>query len=317
MEFWKFVQKKLEQEKRIMLMAVIESNGSSPGRRGFKMAVTEDKELAGSVGGGIMEYDIVELGFAMLQLGKSGPVMKKQIHKTGTYENHSGMICSGDQTIVLMALDKSHKDSVDKIIESLYSAKSGILKLSPKGMEFFPTGLQEKQLITEIHNEANWEYRELTSFRNHLFIIGAGHVGLAVSKLMKDLGFVVELFDDRKELSTFENNPYADKKHLIDYSEIDKFVPQGESIYVVIMTFGHQSDQEVLIKLIDKNFKYLGLMGSRSKIATLFEKTGIASSKEKITRVHAPIGIPINSKTPMEIAVSIAAEIIKIKNTED
>jgi xanthine dehydrogenase accessory factor len=140
---------------------------------------------------------------------------------------------------------------------------------------------------------------------------------LAVSKLMKDLGFVVEIFDDRKALSTFENNPYADKKHLINYDDIDKLVPQGESIYVVIMTFGHQSDQEVLVKLIDKNFKYLGLMGSKSKIATLLEKTGIASSKEKLARVHAPIGLSINSKTPMEIAVSIAAEIIQIKNTED
>lgn len=316
MEIWKFIKKNLEQEKRVMLLVVIDSNGSSPGRQGFKMAISEDKELAGSVGGGIMEYDIVELGSAMLQLGKPGPVMKKQIHNKRSKENQSGMICSGDQTIVLIALDKSHRLTVDQIIESLESAKSGILKLSPKGFEFLPSGIQRKQIIAEIHNEANWEYKELTSFRHHLCIIGAGHVGLALSKLMKDLGFIVEIFDDRDGLSTFENNIYVDKKHKIDYSDIDKLVPQGDDVYVVIMTFGHQSDQDVLVKLIDKNFKYLGLMGSKTKIASIFNKTKISADSEHMAKLHAPIGISINSKTPMEIAVSIAAEIIKIKNSE-
>jgi len=144
MEIWKFIKKNLEQEKRVMLLVVIESNGSSPGRQGFKMAISEDKQLAGSVGGGIMEFDIVELGSAMLQLEKPGPVMKKQIHNAHSAENKSGMICSGDQTIVLIALDKSHQQAVDQIIDSLDSAKSGLLKLSPKGFEFLPSGIQRK-----------------------------------------------------------------------------------------------------------------------------------------------------------------------------
>jgi len=313
MEFWKFIKNKLAEEKRMMLLAVIESSGSSPGRRGFKMVITEDKELAGSVGGGIMEYDAVELGYAMLQLGKTGPVMKKQIHKADK-EEKSGLDCSGDQTIVLLAINNNHKEIVDKIIESLHAAKSGILKLSPKGLDFKSTGIQNKQIITEIHNEEHWEYRELTSYRNLLCIIGAGHVGLALSKIMKDLGFTVEIFDDRETLSTFENNHFADKKHKINYENVDKLVPQGEEVYVVIMTFEHQSDQLVLGKLIDNHFKYLGMMGSKKKITTLFDNLGISTDSEKMAKLHAPIGIPISSKTPMEIAVSIAAEIIQIKN---
>ncbi len=317
MELWKFIKNKLEHDKRIMLMVVIESNGSSPGRQGFKMAVSEDKELCGSIGGGTMEYDIVELGSAMLQLGKTGPVMKKQIHKTNSGEKASGMICSGDQTIVLMSMDSTHLKAVDQIIESLDNAKSGILKLSPKGFEFISSGIQRKQIITEIHNEAYWAYNELTSYRNLLCIVGAGHVCLALSKLMKDLGFAVEIFDDRVGLSTFENNQFADKKHKIDYKEIDKFVPQGENVYVVIMTFGHQSDQEVLVKLIDNHFRYLGLMGSKTKITTISQQTGISAKSEKNPNYHAPIGVPIKSKTPMEIAVSIAAEIIQVKNSAE
>jgi len=132
---------------------------------------------------------------------------------------------------------------------------------------------------------------------------------------MKDLGFIVEIFDDREGLSTFDNNTFADKKHQVDYADIDNYIPQGDGVYVVIMTFGHQSDQDVLLKLIDKNFKYLGLMGSKTKIASIFKHTGINAESEKASRLHAPIGISIHSKTPMEIAVSIAAEIILVKNS--
>jgi xanthine dehydrogenase accessory factor len=74
MKLWNFIKTKLSESKRIMLLVVIDSQGSSPGRQGFKMAVCEDSTLEGSVGGGVMEYNIVELGKAMLQLGRTGPI---------------------------------------------------------------------------------------------------------------------------------------------------------------------------------------------------------------------------------------------------
>ncbi|MFN8257014.1 MAG: XdhC family protein [Bacteroidales bacterium] len=315
MELWKFIAQKLESENNIMLLVVIESNGSSPGRQGFKMAVTDKKELAGSVGGGIMEFDIVELAYTMLQLGKSGTFIKKQVHKTNSVENTARMMCSGDQTIAMTVLDKNKKDLIHQILNSIENPKPGILKLSPKGLSFQPGISQQKAIIAEIHNEANWEYRELLNLKNLICIIGAGHVSLALSKIMKDLDFNVEVFDDRNEITTLENNKFADKKYKVDYNEIDKFIPQGENVYVVIMTFEHQSDQDVLVKLADKKFKYLGLMGSVSKISAIYENTGIDKKLKDFKHLHAPVGIPIHSKTPVEIAVSIAGEIIKVKNS--
>lgn len=314
MEIWEFIKQKIEQNKKLMLLLVIDSNGSSPGRKGFKMAVCADGELFGSVGGGTMEFDIVELGRAMLQLGRSGPVMKRQIHRTNAVEDKSGMICSGEQTIVLMAIDKGYLEIISQIVDSTANEKTGVLRISTDGLKFMPEGVLNQPVETYIENEANWEYKEQIAYKNRVCIIGAGHVGLALSKLMKDLGFIVEIFDDRKDLNTLDANVYADKKHLVDYALIDQLVPQGDGVYVVIMTFGHKSDQEVLSKLMDKKFKYLGLMGSKTKVAKTYQNIGYQPDKEGAQKVYAPIGLSISSKTPMEIAVSIAAEIIRVKN---
>jgi len=313
-KFWNFVKSKLDESKKIMLLVVIDSKGSSPGRLGFKMAVCEDAVLEGSVGGGIMEYDIVELGKAMLELGRPGPVLKKQIHKTNSGDDHSGMICSGEQTIVLLGLNENHKDIVNQIINNIDNNEAGVLKLSPQGLSFHPERTLNTATNSVIRSESEWEFNQLVGYRSRICIIGAGHVGLALSKLMKDLDFTVEIFDDRKDLNTLLNNVYADKKHVIDYAQIDQVVPQGANVYVVIMTFGHKSDQDVLASLIGKNYKYLGLMGSKAKVAKIYKTIGHKPDEEGTAKVFSPIGLNIKSKTPMEIAVSVAAEIISVKN---
>jgi xanthine dehydrogenase accessory factor len=114
-----------------------------------------------------------------------------------------------------------------------------------------------------------------------------------------------------------EQNQYAHEQHILEhYEAVDNLVPSGPDVYVVVMTLGYRSDLIVLNKLMEKSFAYLGLLGSEAKIAALKDelmKTGITQSGLK--NLHAPIGLKINSHTPEEIAVSIAAEIIKIKNT--
>ncbi len=315
MKFWNFIKIKLEETKKLMLLVVIDSQGSSPGRQGFKMAVCEDGELEGSVGGGVMEYNIAELGKAMLQLGRPGPLLKRQIHNSSASEDHSGMICAGEQTIILYELNKSHLDAVNQIVKNLHSDEKGVLTLSPEGLFFSESEKIDKPIKTKIVSEANWEYRQLIGYKNRICIIGAGHVGLALSKLMKDLDFIVEIFDDRKDLNTFCDNNYADKKHIVDYEKIAEVLPQGKSIYVVIMTFSHKSDQDVLASLIGKNFKYLGLMGSKTKVAKIYQSIGYKPGAHNSPKVYSPIGIQIKSKTPMEIAISIAAEIISVKNS--
>jgi xanthine dehydrogenase accessory factor len=110
-------------------------------------------------------------------------------------------------------------------------------------------------------------------------------------------------------------NAYAHEKHVVNYSNIGKYVGEGSGCYAVIMTFGHQADEQVLKQLAGKKLRYLGMLGSPAKIAQIFaslKKQGVSAASLK--KVHAPVGLPIHSHTPEEIAISIAAEIISIKN---
>jgi xanthine dehydrogenase accessory factor len=317
MNIWKFIQGKLVQNIDLMLMVVLESNGSSPGKQGFKMAVTKAKSLFGSIGGGSMEFEMVELAHSLLNSGKFSPFLKKQIHSEGEGDEHTGSLCSGSQMIAFFPLNHNYLPEIEKICQSSESLGNGIIRISNRTFEYIKHEVLETPFQTNITSENEWEYVEKPGKLNRICIIGAGHVGLALSKIMRDLDFIVEIYDDRLGLNTFENNEYVNKKLKIDYRNIDKLLVEGDNVYVVIMTFGHKSDQLVLQKLLNKEFKYLGMMGSQSKVKKIFQNIGLNQNKVDIKKVHAPIGIPINSQTPAEIAISIAAEIIKIKNELD
>ena len=96
---WKLIAQSLQQNLAVMLLYVLESNGSSPGRQGFFMAVNAAGEMEGSIGGGIMEHKFVELAKEKLKAGNQEPDFKKKIHDKSVAAEQSGMICSGDQTI--------------------------------------------------------------------------------------------------------------------------------------------------------------------------------------------------------------------------
>jgi len=134
---------------------------------------------------------------------------------------------------------------------------------------------------------------------------------------MARLGFYVTQLDNRNELNTMTGNFFAHRKEVIEYEEIVEHIPEGLNTYVVLVSFGYRTDKIILKKLLGKRYRYLGMLGSEAKVNTLLkELSGEGFSEEILKQVHAPIGIPIHSQTPFEIAVSIAAEIIAVKNNE-
>jgi xanthine dehydrogenase accessory factor len=134
--------------------------------------------------------------------------------------------------------------------------------------------------------------------------------------MMSQLGFYVTVFDNRhKELTTFKNNSFAHNKQIIDYKNAAEVIPEGDQVYVAIMTFAHKNDMQVLEQLLDKNIKYLGMMGSDDKVASVFnELENPAIPRHKLNQLHPHIGLTIHSHTPDQIAVSKAAKIIQVKN---
>lgn len=150
-----------------------------------------------------------------------------------------------------------------------------------------------------------------------LIILGAGHVGRALSKLGKFLGFKVIVVDDREEYANKENFPDADEIIINDFESISQKCPVSKNDYIVIATRGHIHDLEALRSALRTDARYIGLVGSRRKRALLFKTlTDDGFSQEDINRVITPVGLPIGSVTPEEIAVSIMAQIIQFRRQD-
>ncbi len=309
-----------------MLLYVLESSGSSPGRQGFFMAVNANGEMEGSVGGGIMEHKFVEMAKERLGQPAPGsnpdgsqqsgePRIRKQFHDKSVPTNQSGMICSGEQTILLYPVREKEANVIRDIIHSLEQNKNGTLFFLPEAIRF-SEAIPTTNFHFEMRSEDDWEYEEKTGYKNQLFIIGGGHCALAFSKLMNSLDFYIRVYDERPDLKTLLQNEWAHEKTIVnDYAGLNDLIPAGDDHYVVIMTPGYRTDDIALRSLLNKEFRYLGMLGSKTKIDKLFADYSREGISDKWLRgIHTPIGLSIKSQTPEEIAVSIAAEIIRVKN---
>ena len=150
-----------------------------------------------------------------------------------------------------------------------------------------------------------------------LFIIGAGHVGLHLARVASEVGFHIHVIDDREKFANAERFPGAD----IVVEPIPEWLHRAElpaSSYVVIVTRGHQHDLDALRALAARDLKYLGLIGSRAKVARIYDALlAEGMPPESLERVHSPIGLEIGAVTPAEIAISILAELIAVSRGVD
>jgi len=151
-----------------------------------------------------------------------------------------------------------------------------------------------------------------------LYIVGAGHVGHQLARIAVEAGFRIHVIDDREKFANAERFPNAE---TIEVDDIGGWLHRAElpsTAYVVVVTRGHTHDFEAIRALAARDLRYLGLIGSRAKVARIFdalEAEGMPA--ECLARVHAPIGLDIGAITPAEIAVAILAELIAIRHGKD
>ncbi|MBK6368246.1 MAG: XdhC family protein [Flavobacteriales bacterium] len=350
LHLWRNALTALVRGEQCVLLVVVASDGSSPGRAGFKALVTSEGALFGSIGGGSMEHKLVELAKVRMTQISGGspeerrnpaatdpahvrssardpaevlmseaeafPFLKRQVHRADEPTDRSGMICSGEQTVVFFHLDQTVLPLLKHITGHLVNGRSVAVQLGPTGMRTDDIPGPSEHLAFQRNSDTDWTFSERLGVEQRMVILGAGHVGLALSRTMNQLGFHVHLMDDRADLNTMDANQWAQKRSVVEYETIGHIISDDPELYVVLVSFGYRTDDILVRQLIRKRFKYLGMMGSVEKIKTLMDglrKDGF--TEEEIDRVRAPIGVPIGSKTPEEIAVSIAAEIIGVKNS--
>ena len=317
LSIWKFVLNCIKTNTDSILMIVVESEGFSPGKPGFKMVVTENGNLSGSIGGGTMEYNMVEKARAMLSEKDTVPLLQTQIHDEESEIDKSDMICGGKQIILFFPLQTKYRGTIEEIIRTIEGNKTGKVTFSQSGISLISDSEGNENKIFKQVSEREWSYEEGIGIRNTVYIIGGGHVGLAVSRILSILDFYVVIIDDRSDVSTLRDNIYADEKVTLPFDKIQDYISEGDTSYVIIMTPSHRADEISLKQVINKNLAYMGMMGSSKKVKEVFDNLKEAGvTEEKLKRVHAPIGFPIKSNTPEEIAISIAAEIIQVKNSE-
>lgn len=148
-----------------------------------------------------------------------------------------------------------------------------------------------------------------------LYIIGAGHCGRALAEFALKTDFQVTVIDNRPDL--LSEAAFSPQVKLLpnDYDSLESVITFNEQAFIVIMTYGHVHDRQVLEYCLNRKFRYLGMIGSAKKVAETLERVrNNGFSDQQIKRIHAPIGLPIGSHTPAEIAISILAQMIAIRN---
>ncbi|MBN2009324.1 XdhC family protein [candidate division KSB1 bacterium] len=311
-----FILDCLKNSVKVVLAVVVTVEGSTPGKPGFKMAVAENGTMKGSVGGGVTEFELAEdIKKYFRGEGQLKSVQSYMLDKSPDATDDTP-ICGGTQAVVLYQCRQADIEIFERIIALNNRNISGVLKLSQDGITVISGDYREPNIIFEMISDIDWRYLEHFCIENIVYIIGGGHVGLALSRILATLDFYIVVIDDRRDINTITGNTFAHQIICHSYDRIDDVVPDADNSYIIIMTAGHKADELVLEKLIHKKAKYLGMMGSTKKVPHVFSnlrRKGI--SDDLIKKVHAPIGVQISSHTPAEIAISIAAELIQIKNS--
>jgi xanthine dehydrogenase accessory factor len=148
-----------------------------------------------------------------------------------------------------------------------------------------------------------------------VYIFGAGHVGYYLAKMAHEAGFGVHVIDDRAAFANSERFPFAVSVVVDDIPGWLERTTIPATAYAVIVTRGHRNDLDALRALAPRELRYIGLIGSRAKVARLYEQllSEINVDPARLERIHAPIGLDLGAVTPQEIAVSITAELIAVR----
>lgn len=306
----------LERGEPAVLCTVLSASGSSPRGAGARMAVFTD-EVCGTVGGGAVELCSIKKARQVLRSGKgelqSFCLAPDQIQSIG-------MVCGGNVTICFQYLTAGDLPVLRRMQEALHTDADSWLYLELRDglVERFEI-LDEDQAKGELFGRKPvlrtgevLRYAEPLVRAGKVYLFGGGHVGRALAPVLTSVDFRVTVYDSRPELAVQERFPTAEAVICAAYDPIA--VELKESDYVVIMTPGHQGDFTVLRQVLRRPLRYVGCIGSRNKIARtrkLLLEDGF--SEAVIDTVHSPIGLPILAETPAEIAISVAAEMIRCR----
>ncbi|MBA2662068.1 MAG: XdhC family protein [Bradymonadaceae bacterium] len=318
--FWSRVASRLAAGESVFVALVAHSTRHSPGTSGAKFGVTAGGESFGTIGGGIMELEIVARAAKALAGPPFPPQFQTLVHRQEGKGDKSGLICAGHQTNVYVVLrPEQDTQRVKEIIARLAEDRAGLvelIELNPDGLRLLDQtpGPDEAPVALSKDDDGRWRYTEQLLNWKRIAIIGGGHCGLALSRTMAQLGYVVTVFDTR-DVPTFTENMHARYRHRVsDFVEAGALITHPALTHVVVMTTDLAGDVRGLLGVLEDDYPYIGVMGAPAKLVRIKSELREGGfSREQIDRVWAPVGLTMTSNTPEEIAVSVAAQILQMR----
>ena len=321
---------------------ILQAEGPTPQRAGVKAIMDADGKIRGTLGGGAVEAEAQRRAREACQTGR--PIVF-DLNLADDYARDGGPICGGFMRILIDPTAAQHKQCYEQAAEALEQRRRGVLLTTVRhgaAIEVTTRWLPKEDVPTDLgfpgadaigaclESETTRlfvENSETTSASTEvlvqpvipkplLLIVGGGHVGQALARLAIFNDFEATVIDDRPEFTTPDRFADGVNTRCGDIpAQLARF-PIDRETFIVLVTRGHQQDAEALGACLHAPSAYLGMIGSRRKVAMIrkhFTESGLAT-EEEWGRVHAPIGLDIGAVTVPEIAMSIMAQIIAVRH---
>ncbi len=317
----------------VVLVTIIAHSGSTPRGAGSRMLVNRHGRIHGTIGGGAVEYLAQSMAGEALREKKS---CVKGFNLTPNQVEDVGMICGGKVNVhfqYIAATDPGIMPFIDRVLRlfdrdedawliteigdestarmALYSKSEGL-----SGLGLGPEDLERLLACRSKGIEAGSKryYAEPIVLAGRVIIFGGGHIAQELVPVIAHVGFRCVVIDDRPEFASPELFPMAERAIVGDFSRIADSVSITENDYVVVVTRGHNHDYAVQEQVLRGRFAYIGVVGSRAKIAQTSARLREAGiPQDVIDIIHTPIGTAIKAETPAELAISIAGELIMVR----
>ena len=310
--------------RRFALACVTRTWGSSPRPLGSLMGVREDGLIVGSVSGGCVETAVIEEAQTALTYGGAREMTFDRLAEGSVWQ--VGLSCGGKIQVWI-----DPEPEIARWAELLAQDRGFVLAttLSPVARSVWKAG---DPVLTELDQACQTAYEKRESGeaevagartflhavrpRERLLVVGAVHIAAALVKFAKDLGFETVVIDPRATFAAVERFPIAPDLLVNDWPQ--RALPEigvNEETYAVVLTHDPKIDDVALAHFLRSPAAYIGALGSRTTQAQRRESLAAEGfSAEDLARIHGPVGLAIGAKSPEEIAISILAEIIQVRN---
>jgi len=329
---FKLMSESLAAGEDLVLVTVIASSGSTPRGSGARMLVGKKGRLAGTIGGGAVEYRSEQIAAEILENKRSG---EHNFTLTKDDVENLGMICGGAVGVFFLYIPAGDQETISlaKEVEKRFEQGQDIWLISDLmgdgrlaiwsktggsfGFDIPQTVLESLSRQPARIKEADIDiYAEQIGSSGKVYIFGCGHVGQALVPALASVGFRCIAADDRPEFADKKLFPDAEDVMVIDLENIAEKIEIGPEDYVCIMTRGHSHDTIVQAQVLRMPACYIGVIGSKYKIAGVQAELRKQGFDEKdFARITTPIGLAIKAETPAEIAISICAQMIEVRAT--